>query len=171
MPKHWMPVESNPEVLNEYTQKMGLDTSKYSFYDVLSHEEWALSMVPRPVVAVLFLYSIKNATETHRHEEAEKIKSIGQVVSPNVYYMKQTVGNACGTVGVLHAIGNAKSVVKYEVGSYLDKFFSTTATMTPDEIAKFLDEDEEIEECHGDAAAGGQSAQEEDVNTHFICFM
>ena len=34
MGKRWVPLESNPEVINEFTQKLGLDTSKYSFCDV-----------------------------------------------------------------------------------------------------------------------------------------
>ena len=29
-----------------------------------------------------------------------------QEVSKSVYFMKQTVGNACGTVGILHSIAN-----------------------------------------------------------------
>lgn len=32
--------------------------------------------------------------------------------SEKVYFTKQTVGNACGTVGVIHAIGNAASDIK-----------------------------------------------------------
>ncbi len=28
------------------------------------------------------------------------------MVSTSVYFMKQTIGNACGTVGLLHALGN-----------------------------------------------------------------
>jgi ubiquitin carboxyl-terminal hydrolase L3 len=44
-------------------------------------------------------------------EEAARIEREGQVVSSNVYYMKQTVGNACGTIGLLHAIGNMRQHV------------------------------------------------------------
>lgn len=29
-----------------------------------------------------------------------------------VYFMKQTVGNACGTIGLLHAVGNITSEIK-----------------------------------------------------------
>ena len=35
-----------------------------------------------------------------------------QDLSKKVYFTKQTVGNACGTVGVIHAIGNATSQIK-----------------------------------------------------------
>jgi hypothetical protein len=34
-----------------------------------------------------------------------------------VYFTKQTVGNACGTVGVIHAVGNATSQIK--LGNFL----------------------------------------------------
>lgn len=35
-----------------------------------------------------------------------------QEASSGVYFMKQTVGNACGTIGLLHAIGNLTSKIK-----------------------------------------------------------
>lgn len=35
-----------------------------------------------------------------------------QKLSKNVYFTKQTIGNACGTVGIIHAIGNALSRIK-----------------------------------------------------------
>jgi len=35
-----------------------------------------------------------------------------QEPSKKVYFLKQTVGNACGTIGLLHAIGNATSEIK-----------------------------------------------------------
>jgi hypothetical protein len=33
-PKKWVPLESNPDVLTDFAQKLGLDTSQYSFCDV-----------------------------------------------------------------------------------------------------------------------------------------
>ena len=38
--------------------------------------------------------------EIHRQAGAE--------VNPDIFYMKQTISNACGTIGVLHAVGNNK---------------------------------------------------------------
>lgn len=37
---------------------------------------------------------------------AAGIEAAGQDVSPSLYYMKQTIGNACGTIALLHAVAN-----------------------------------------------------------------
>jgi ubiquitin carboxyl-terminal hydrolase L3 len=58
-------------------------------------------MVGQPVLAVLFLFPVKDVSEAHRREEAERVKREGQVVSPQVFYMTQEIGNACGTVRLL----------------------------------------------------------------------
>ena len=104
--KLWFPLESNPDVMNKYVGNLGFPTKDYQFYDVLSTEDWALAMVPQPALAVLLLYPIKEAAEKHRKEEAERIKTDGQEVSKNLYFSKQTVGNACGTVALLHSVAN-----------------------------------------------------------------
>lgn len=115
---------------------LGLDITQYSFQDVLSTEDWALEMVPTPVLGVLMVYPIKEASEAYRAEEQSRIERDGQHVSSNVYYMKQTVGNACGTVGLLHCIGNVRSKLNIADGSYLDRFYKKTLEYTPDEIAQ-----------------------------------
>ena len=57
--KKWFPLESNPTVMNEYVKRMGCPDT-FSFCDVYSTEEWALAMVPRPVLAVVMLFPIKD---------------------------------------------------------------------------------------------------------------
>ncbi len=39
MRKKWLPLESNPEVLNDFVSKLGYDTSKYCFCDVFGLDE------------------------------------------------------------------------------------------------------------------------------------
>jgi ubiquitin carboxyl-terminal hydrolase L3 len=175
MPKQWLPLESNPEVVNNYVSAMGLDLAVASFYDVMSTDDWALSMVPRPVFAVLMLFPVKTVTEEHRATERARIESEGQHCSSDVYFMKQTVGNACGTVGILHAIGNARNngKLQFSPGCYLERFYAATATLTPEEIADYLENDDTVEEIHASAAEEGQSDvpdDQQDVDTHFICF-
>ncbi len=119
------------------------------------------------------LFPIKEATEAHRAEERSRIEDQGQTVSPRVFYMRQTVGNACGTVGLLHCVANAQNSLVIADNSYLSKFLATTADMTPQERAVYLEQDDEIEVTHVVAASEGQSDQidaDQDVNTHFVCF-
>ena len=95
MVKKWIPLEANPEVLSEYSRKLGLDTSKMSFCDVYSLDEVhygrttydrslqkdlqfenlnflqyfqeLLAFVPQPVYALLLLFPVTAAHD----EEAE----------------------------------------------------------------------------------------------------
>jgi hypothetical protein len=42
---------------------------------------------------------------------AAEIEVKGQQVSPSLYYMKQTIGNACGTIALLHAVANNRDAL------------------------------------------------------------
>lgn len=55
-------------VMNDYAARLGLDISAFQFCDVLSTEDWALSMVPSPAVALIMLFPISDASERHRSE-------------------------------------------------------------------------------------------------------
>lgn len=173
MSKSWFPLESNPDVMNTYMGKLGLNTEQYQFVDVLSTEEWALDMVPKPALAILMLFPLARVEEDHRLQQAEQIEASGQHVSPKVFYMKQTIGNACGTIGLLHAVGNARQVVPDLVvsGSHLERLLDTTASLEPDQIAEHLESDETLEEVHTDAATQGQTEAVEDIDNHFVCFV
>lgn len=38
---------------------------------------------------------------------------------PSLYFMKQTIGNACGTIGMLHALGNVREAVSLGVPPFI----------------------------------------------------
>lgn len=107
--------------MNTFASKLGFDESKFVFTDVFSTDDWALEMVPKPVLAVLLLFPIKTESEAFRRQRNEKAS---KVVSDKVYFMKQTVDNACGTIGILHAIGNA---VMEEVGRWHSTYFELSS--------------------------------------------
>jgi len=97
-------------------------------------------MVPQPVTGVLLLFPIKAESEAYRNQERTRIETEGQVQSENVFYLKQTIGNACGTIGILHCLANARSEFAssglediIEANSYLSKLLAATVDMNPDE--------------------------------------
>jgi ubiquitin carboxyl-terminal hydrolase L3 len=65
-----------------------------------------LAFLPSPAYALLMCFPVSEASEKHRAEEAETITKAGQTVDASIWHTKQTVGNACGTVGLLHAVIN-----------------------------------------------------------------
>ncbi|XP_075419087.1 ubiquitin carboxyl-terminal hydrolase isozyme L3 isoform X2 [Tenrec ecaudatus] len=116
-----------------------------------------LSMVPRPVCAVLLLFPITAKYEMFRTEEEEKIKSQGQDVTSSVYFMKQTISNACGTIGLIHAIANNQDKMHFESGSTLKKFLEESASMSPEERARYLENYDAIRVTHETSAHEGQT--------------
>ncbi|MED6193866.1 Ubiquitin carboxyl-terminal hydrolase 3 [Stylosanthes scabra] len=164
--KRWLPLEANPDVMNQFLWGLGLPEDEAECCDVYGLDDQLLEMVPKPVLAVLFLYPITPQTEEERlQQENEK-----REYSSKVYFMKQTVGNACGTVGLLHALGNPTSEIKLVEGSFLDKFFKSTASMDPMQRARFLENDGEVEVAHSVAANAGETVAADNAYAHFICF-
>nr|XP_048708341.1 ubiquitin carboxyl-terminal hydrolase isozyme L3 isoform X3 [Caretta caretta] len=116
-----------------------------------------LSMVPRPVCAVLLLFPVTEKYETFRTEEEERIKAQGQNVRSSVYFMKQTINNACGTIGLIHAIANNRDKMNFESDSTLKKFLEDSLPMSPEERAKYLETYEAIRVTHESSAHEGQT--------------
>ncbi|VAI59107.1 unnamed protein product [Triticum turgidum subsp. durum] len=171
MGKRWIPLEANPDVMNQFIWGLGVTEGEAQFCDVYGLDDELLAMVPQPVLAVIFLYPLTSLDEKVEEYDASATSTAGgKDSSEKVYFTKQTVGNACGTVGVIHAIGNAASDIKLVEGSYFDRFYKQTADMDPVQRAVFLEEDDEMEGAHSVAATAGDTDVNVEVNEHFVCF-
>ena len=178
--KQWFPLESNPSLLNSYISKLGFDTSLYQFTDVFSTEEWALAMIPPGTVAVVFLFPITPVQEQFRSKEKQEIsKQTEQIFSSSdsVWFIKQRIGNACGTIGMLHALANIPEPLKaaaIPAESWLGKFFdSCPAPLSPIAKAEILESDQEIESKHDEATSDAQNQTSrgslgDRIETHFV---
>eukprot|EP00197_Chlamydomonas_leiostraca_P006148 CAMPEP_0202860686 /NCGR_PEP_ID=MMETSP1391-20130828/2315_1 /ASSEMBLY_ACC=CAM_ASM_000867 /TAXON_ID=1034604 /ORGANISM="Chlamydomonas leiostraca, Strain SAG 11-49" /LENGTH=242 /DNA_ID=CAMNT_0049539909 /DNA_START=41 /DNA_END=769 /DNA_ORIENTATION=+ len=182
MGKKWVPLESNPEVLTQFASKLGIDTSKYSFTDIYGLDPDLLAMVPKPVLAVIMCFPITEKSEATQKKEDEEQAAIaaGGGIPPatGVLYMKQTIGNACGTIAVLHSLCNNTAALAPEAGSFVDEFLKATEGMTWEARGKYLEEPPEggpnIEAAHQAAAAVGDTAppsEDEEVALHFVAFV
>jgi len=168
----WIPLESNPEVLNAWSKAAGVASNEVEFGDVYGLEDEILALVPAPVQAVLLLFPISESSEAKRKEEDEKIESSAQYpIDPSVFWIKQTISNACGTIGLLHALIN--SDVTLAAGSPLEKFVEECKAKSPEERAKLLETTSLFAHIHSEAASSGQTAVPTDLDTnlHFTCFV
>ncbi|KTG06518.1 hypothetical protein cypCar_00034924 [Cyprinus carpio] len=160
----WKPMEINPEMLNKVLSKLGVGSS-WRFVDVLGLEDEALSGVPSPCCAMMLLFPL-----TQQHEDFRSKQSVDD--SKSVYFLKQTVVNSCGTVGLVHAVANNQDSIDFDSDSALKKFLEATSGMAAAERAKELEQNKAIQETHDAVADEGQCRPEADkVNFHFITFV
>jgi len=168
----WLPLESNPEVMNEYVHKLGVSLD-WVYIDVFALENDYLSTIPQPAKAVLILFPVSENYKKDKEKEVKQIQEKGQVISPNVVFFKQTISNACRTIGLLHSLASNTDTITINEGP-LKRLLDKTKNLTPDERAKVLEEDEELAEAHKASASSGQTRtprEDEDVNLHFSSFI
>uniref|UniRef100_A0A8K9V0L8 Ubiquitin carboxyl-terminal hydrolase n=1 Tax=Oncorhynchus mykiss TaxID=8022 RepID=A0A8K9V0L8_ONCMY len=139
----------------------------WGFVDVLGLEDEGVSSVPSPSCALMLLFPLTQQHESFRQQQAGKVSG-----GTDLYFLKQTVVNSCGTVALLHAVANNPTHIEYDGDSALKKFLDETANMTPAQRATHLENNQAIREAHDEVAVQGQCRVEADnVNFHFITFV
>ena len=90
--------------------KLGLSPT-FSFHDVFSIDDPdLLAFVPRPASALLLVFPVSKSYETFRMEEdKDKPEYEGKGPAEPVIWYRQTIRNACGLIGILHAVSNGTS--------------------------------------------------------------
>jgi len=129
--------------------------------------------VPTPILAIMLLFPITEASEKARVEEQKKLEEQKAGKPEGVYHVKQTVGNACGTIGLLHAVLNNSDRMKLQDGKFFAKFLSETKQMDSEERAKALASNKDLEEEHEVVAKAGKTkaTARAFANLHFISFV
>ncbi|EOD44922.1 Ubiquitin carboxyl-terminal hydrolase isozyme l3 [Neofusicoccum parvum] len=173
--KSFVPLENNPEVMTSLVHKLGL-SSKLAFHDVFSIDEpELLAFVPRPAQAVLLIFPVSDTYEKFRREEdSSKAEYDGSGASEPVVWYKQTIGNACGLIGLLHGVSNGQARSHIEPDSDLAKLLASAIPLKPAARADLLYESQALESAHQSAASGGDTAAPDAnaaVDLHYVCFV
>jgi len=179
---NWFPLESNPDLVNKFAQRMGMPKG-FSWADIWGFDDELLAFVPQPVIACVLLFpSCKEITD-FKAKQAQKIKENPQHLD-NLFYITQhdDIGNACGTIALIHALANTstltqeKGAMKLLEKEPLHDFIVDNMKETPAERGWNLLKDKNIQE-QSDAAASDEVAQtarparEDKVAAHFIAFV
>jgi ubiquitin carboxyl-terminal hydrolase L3 len=105
--KHFIPLESNPEVFTTLIHKLGVSKS-LEFQDVLSLDNLDLvAFLPRPACALVLVFPATEQYDARVTEEDSQVEE-GQPCC-DVLFFKQTINNACGLYAILHAVCNGEA--------------------------------------------------------------
>ncbi|KAJ2091325.1 Ubiquitin carboxyl-terminal hydrolase isozyme L3 [Coemansia sp. RSA 986] len=148
---YWVPLESSPEAMNTVIRQMGVGAPA-TFSDVYDLDDEFLDTVPQPVHALVFLFP--EAEELNKIREEEAMRSDNKI-SPNVWHMKQTIGNACGTMAIFHALGNNQN--NLPIGGDLAAFFEKVNGLSFEARAAELELNSALAEAHKSGAITGQT--------------
>ena len=148
----------------------------FQFHDVYGTDESLLAMVPEPVHGVLLLYPISAASEAfNESSESSRAAAASRYAQQlsSLFYMKQTVGNACGTIGVIHALANSPAAASLDSARWLSSFLAQARGRSPDAIAALLEANDSIEETHQALATEAVSDvhHASNDNLHFIALV
>ncbi|KAK4617908.1 Ubiquitin carboxyl-terminal hydrolase isozyme L3 [Fulvia fulva] len=173
--KRFIPLENNPEVMTSLLHKLGLSLN-LAFHDVFSIDDPdLLAFVPRPAHALLLVFPVSDTYEKFRRsEDLNKQEYEGHGPAEDVIWYKQTIGNACGLIGLLHGVSNGTARPYVQEGTDLDKLIKSAVPLKPVERAELLEETEELEKAHQAAAATGDTAPpqaEDSIDLHYVCFV
>jgi ubiquitin carboxyl-terminal hydrolase L3 len=168
-------IENNPEVMTKLGHKLGLSPSM-SFQDVYSlTEPDLLALIPRPCHAVLFLWPGSEISDADfNREEAAMQAYEGSGNGEPIVWFPQTIGHACGLIGLLHCLTNGEAAKNIVEGSFVDKLIKDAVPLKSKERADLLYNSEELERFHKAAAQTGDSRPptiDEDVLYAFTAFV
>jgi len=174
--KKWVPLESDPVILTQYTQRLGLSPS-LAFHDVYSiSDPDLLSFVPRPAHALVLCFPVTDVYENYR-EEQDKGKELDMGEHPvdgDVVWFRQTIGNACGTMGVIHSVFNGEVPSHLEPNTPLSDILQKAKTLNPQQRTKLLENSDELDAAHTSFAQQGQTKApglDDFVENHYVALV
>ncbi|KAF8229157.1 cysteine proteinase [Tricholoma matsutake] len=129
-------------------------------------------MVPQQVKAVIFLFPDDQHFVLERQAEDLRLsKGKQEKLDLSIFWMKQTIGNACGTMALIHAIAN--SDITITPGSPMFEFLEQCEGKSPAERGHILETT--FSNIHAESAGSGQSTVPTDPSIeppgHFTCFV
>lgn len=145
------------------------------FYDVFSFDPSESSYIPRPIHALLLIIPMTPTWRASRLlEDACQTEYTGCSPKEPVIWFKQTIGNACGLIGLLHSVLNGSAKEQILPGSTLARIREEVVPLTALDRARVLEDSEELERAHADAAEMGDTTAPGDAEYsgfHFAAFV
>ena len=131
-----------------------------AFHDVFSLDEPSLlDIVPRPSLALIFVYPHTAAVDAYHDERLTKHEAYeASGPSEPILYIKQSITNACGLMALMHSLCNGIPADEYlKTNSTLSTFVKDAISLQPIERSQLLENSNAIEHAYARAADTGNS--------------
>lgn len=171
----FIPLEANPTLMTSLLHELGLSPA-LAIHDVYSlTEPDLLAFIPRPALALLLVFPVSAAYESHRLSEDSLTDAYsGSGDKEPVVWFRQTIRNACGMMGLLHAAANGPAREYVTEGSELDRLIKDAVPLSPEARSRLLEKSEGLASAHKSVAQQGDTAAPEatdDVDLHYVTFV
>ena len=167
--QNWIPIESNPEVMNKFLWNIGIP-NEWQIVDVIGLDEELLQFIGGPVLSLILLFPVndeKDSTEGNENQVKEQDLK-------DVYFMRQTIRNACGTIALIHSVANNCDRIQLKPDSSLKAFLDSSQELSPEERGKLLESNGDICSAHHNSAKEGQTSApsaDSEINNHFVALV
>ena len=84
----WLPIESNPDVLNSFLKKLGVPSS-WEINDVYGLDPELLLMLPQPVLALMLLFPITDKYQQFARGLEDSMKGVAVSDKASSYWLIQ----------------------------------------------------------------------------------
>lgn len=162
--------------MNPLKKRLGL-SDDLEFYDVYSlNEPELLAHIPRPAYALLVIIPLTKAWDDERKaEDTNQEDYAGYGEKEPVIWFKQTIGHACGSIGVLHSVINGPAVKFILPESDFDKIRRDAIPLKMADRAQMLYDSQPFEDAHASVANMGDTEPPQDLGVHagqhFVSFV
>ena len=169
----WQPLESNPEVLNNYLRSLQFDTNEFEFTDLFSVEDWAQEMISQPVLGVLLNFPYSSGHLTHKKFEDDQIKKNGQYLDPDLFFVNQKAENSCGTIAMFHIVTNLGPGHQHLINdsSIAMQFKKLLLDQSSQERGERMAENAQILESHVQSVQKSEAKPASVIENHFSAFI
>jgi ubiquitin carboxyl-terminal hydrolase L3 len=163
--------------MNTLAKRLGL-SEDLQFYDVYSLDDPdLLQHIPRPAYALLVIIPLTDTwKEARQSEDSGMTDYTGYGDKEPVIWFKQTIGHACGSIGLVHCAINGRASKYILPGSTLEKIRHDALPLAMEDRAQMLYDSEAFEVAHQSVANMGDtvapSNEEGDrLGQHFVAFV
>lgn len=161
--------------MDELSHRLGLST-ELGFFDVYSLDDPELmAHIPRPVLALLVIIPLTPSWDKDREAEDDgKREYEGAGPGEPVIWFKQTIGNACGSIGLVHCAINGPAAEHIQPGSTLDEIRKAALPLRMAERSDVLYNNVAFEEAHKSVEQIGDTPalpSTEHAGQHFVAYI